>query len=95
MTVFFQVNYNTAWGESLVLRTAKKQQSMDYVGGGLWQAVLKGNQISAGDCYTYLLMRDGKPARYEWSTHRLELPEKAASVTLRDRWIDRPGDSAF
>ncbi len=113
MTIHFQVNYKTAWGESLVLCTAKKNHAMEYAGGGLWQVTLKGNQIKNGDCYTYILMRDGKPARYEWRTHRFEAPaaetreagEKKASgktgnsaglaVTLRDRWIDRPQDSAF
>ena len=95
MTFLFLLNYNTAWGESLVLRTAKKQHAMEHIGDGLWQVRLKGTQISAGDCYTYILMRGGKPVRYEWRTHRLEVPEKAASVTLRDRWMDRPADSAF
>ncbi|MBQ5402411.1 MAG: 4-alpha-glucanotransferase, partial [Bacteroidales bacterium] len=95
MTLLFTINYKTAWGESLVLCTAKKNHAMEYAGGGLWQVTLKGNQIKNGDCYTYILMRDGKPARYEWRTHRLNLPEKATYVTLRDRWIDRPQDSAF
>ncbi len=95
MTIHFLLNYNTAWGESLVLCTAKKRFEMNYAGGGVWEATLKGSQIGAGDCYTYIVMRDGKPVRYEWRTHQFAAPDKANTLTVRDRWIDRPQDSAF
>jgi len=95
MTIKFTINYNTAWGESLVLCTAKKRYEMTYAGGGVWETSLKGTQISAGDCYTYIVMRGGKPVRYEWRTHQFIAPEKATTVSVRDRWIDRSADSAF
>ena len=95
MTIKFTINYNTAWGESLVLCTAKKRYEMTYAGGGVWETSLKGTQISAGDCYTYIVMRGGKPVRYEWRTHQFTAPEKATTVSVRDRWIDRSADSAF
>ena len=95
MTVQFLLNYDTVWGESLVLCTSKARYPMKYAWNGTWEVTLKEGQIGNGDCYTYILMRGGEPVRYEWRTHQFAAPAKAGAVTVRDLWCDRPADSAF
>ena len=95
MTLEFLLNYNTAWGESLVLRAGRKCHNMEYAGGGLWKAELTASQIKNGQEYTYEVVRDGKTLRREWRTHTLHLPQGAKDAAVKDRWIDRSTDSAF
>ena len=95
MTLKFQLNYNTAWGESLVLKAGRKCIKMEYDDGGLWTAALTASQIKNGQEYTYEVVRDGKTVRTEWRTHTLDVPEGAKGILINDCWIDRPADSAF
>ena len=95
MTLEFLLNYNTAWGESLVLKAGRKCHKMAYDDGGLWKAALTASQIKNGQEYTYEVVRDGKTVRTEWRTHTLDIPEGAKELRQNDCWIDRPADSAF
>ena len=82
------IEYNTAWGETLVLRQGKKVQAMEYVSAGLWQLTLP---ALAGE-YTYELHRDGVCVRKEWRPH---FAPKAKDLVIRDRWNDGMGRSPF
>ncbi|MBQ7459602.1 MAG: 4-alpha-glucanotransferase [Bacteroidales bacterium] len=93
--IHFTINYNTAWGESLVLKTGRKAHQMRYTHDGFWAADLKNTEIRNGQGYSYELLRDGRCLRREWRTHTFNAPEKAKEITVRDRWIDRPANSAF
>ena len=95
MKVHFSIQYNTAWGESLAMKTAGKLRTMEYAGGGRWEVSLGSRDIRPGDEYTYIVVRGGKTLRSEWRTHTLCLPDGAVDTDVRDRWIDRPADSAF
>ena len=95
MTIHFSLNYNTVWGEQVVLRRGRKFFGMDYAGDGVWETTLTGREIHAGQEYTYEIHRDGVPVRKEWRGRRLLLPKVAKEVFVRDRWTDRPADSAF
>ena len=95
MTIELTIRYHTVWGEQLKLRTGKKLYDMTYLPGGVWQAVLSGRELRRGAEYGYAVVRGDKVVRREWRTRRFLAPEGAAAVSVRDRWTDRPADSAF
>ena len=82
------VNYNTAWGESIVLRQGGKAVPMEYAGAGKWQAELP--EIAKE--YIYELWRDGACVRSEWHPHHV--PAKK-DMLINDMWNDRCGNSPF
>ena len=95
MTIELNLRYHTTWGEQIKLRTGKKLYDMTYQPGGVWQAVLTGRELRPGAEYSYLVVRKDKVVRREWRGRRFLAPEGAGAVTVRDRWTDRPADSAF
>ena len=95
MTIHFSLQYRTVWGEQLVLRVGKHKFEMHYCGDGMWETTLSGREIRSGQCYTYELLRGGVTVRTEWRSHSLRLPEGVREAMVRDRWMDRPSDSAF
>ena len=95
MTIFFSIEFKTAPGECLALKSGKKTHGMHCAGDGRWEADLKSTDVRNGQEYTYLLMRDDCIIRREWRAHCFKAPRKAKEVTVRDRWIDRPANSAF
>ena len=95
MKIIFQIQYNTAWGESLSVRVGRKSYPMDYSFGGVWQKELGGRELHDGDKYGYELVRDGAVVRKEWREHVFEAPAEGTSIVVRDRWQDRPANSAF
>ena len=94
MTVNIQIQYQTAWGESLRLKIGKRHIPMEYSFGGMWQIMLTSRDIKNGDKYGFELVRDGKVIRTEWRKHQLTVTGKSL-VIIRDRWISRPENSAF
>ncbi|MBQ9582780.1 MAG: 4-alpha-glucanotransferase [Bacteroidales bacterium] len=93
--IHFSLNYNTVWGESLVIRTAGKAYGMRCTDNGRWEADLKNNLIRNNQQYTFEVVRDGRTIRREWRAHTLGVPSGAKETEVRDRWIDRPANSAF
>ena len=94
MTVNIQLQYQTAWGESLRLKIGKRCIPMEYSFGGMWQIMLTSRDIKTGDKYSFELVRDGKVIRKEWRDHTLSVGGRNL-VIVRDRWIARPENSAF
>ena len=94
MTVNIQIQYQTAWGESLRLKIGKRRIPMEYSFGGMWQIMLTSRDIKTGDKYGFELVRDGKVVRTEWRRHQLTVGGRSL-VIIRDRWISRPENSAF
>ena len=95
MNIRIILQYHTAWGESLALRVGGKRYPMTSVFGGEWQVELTGRNLRDGATYAFEVVRDGKTVRSEWRGHRYCAPASGSSVVIRDRWTDRPADSAF
>ncbi|MBQ3873086.1 MAG: hypothetical protein II791_04650, partial [Bacteroidales bacterium] len=94
MTVNIQLHYHTNWGESVRLVLGRRRIPMEYSFGGLWQIMLTGRDIHAGDRYGFEIVRDGAVVRKEWRDHRLNVTGKGL-VIVRNRWNERPSNSAF
>ena len=94
MTVNIQLHYHTQWGESVRLVLGRRRIPMEYSFGGLWQIMLTGRDIHAGDRYGFEIVRDGAVVRKEWRDHRLNVTGKGL-VIVRNRWNERPSNSAF
>ena len=95
MNIIIQVQYKTEWGESLQMKVGKKHIPMEYSFGGIWQAALTGRELRDGANYSFELVRGGEVVRKEWRDHVYKAPAAAKSLVIRDRWHDRPGNSAF
>ena len=104
MKLFFNVEYQTTFGEDLVLNivssdTAAKvsQHKMTTLDGLHWfceltKAMKPGTYVD----YYYSVMRGDETLRHEWlvEPHRLEFAaQKAARYTVYDHWLDIPEDS--
>ena len=97
MKLLVTIDYNTAWGEELVLCHGGKRYPMAYAGEGQWTLeVARFNPEKASE-YSYEVVCDGKTIRTEWRKHILALPEGAAPKTLvlNDKWNARPDDASF
>ena len=104
MKILFNIEYQTSFGESLVLNilpgeaAAKPlQHKMQTIDGLHWfvelTKVLKPGMYFD---YYYSVMRGDDEARHEWlvEPHRLEIAaQKATRYTVFDHWIDFPEDS--
>ena len=103
MNLLFNIDYQTTYGEELVLNLVSSDQEgekeitscrMTTQDGMRWtyglNSVLKvGKHLD----YFYTLNRDNEVVRREWTlqTHRLELvARKADNYTIYDHWIDIP-----
>ena len=92
MKVKISVRYNTRWGEKLVLQTGKRSFDMTYVYDGLWEVEAAAKDFAPS--YGFVVVSDGEVIRREWRRHSLSLP-RSGDLEIRDRWIDRPANSAF
>ena len=104
MKLLFNLEYQTTFGEELVLNVMYENDAskvscykMVTLDGLHWFCELNKN-LKPGTYidYYYSLMRDGEEARHEWTVmpHRLECAaQKATSYTIYDHWIDIPEDS--
>jgi len=102
MKIIFNVEYQTSYGEQLVLHICKTCAEADVfhmntLDGYHWWYEQNGNH-KAGDTldYYYSVERDGRPEREEWrvATHRLELAgERAIQYIIYDHWLDIPENS--
>ena len=103
MKILFNVEYQTTFGEDLVLNilsddaTKTSRHKMTTLDGTHWfveltKALKPGSYID----YYYSLMRGDEEARHEWlvEPHRLEFAaEKGIRYTVYDHWIDIPEDA--
>lgn len=100
MTVTFNLNYNTTWGQELhvsgscrSLGSSDEDKSipMVYVGSGGWTL-----SIDLDDdepfTYCYLLKYNGRVVRNEYGKPRAHTPSKGRSYKLFDCWRDIPMD---
>jgi len=102
MKIQFNLEYQTTFGEELVLNVLKEegkaeQHKMGTLDGKNWRCELS-KTVKAGTYldYYYTVLRDGKLARHEWlvEPHRLEFAAvKGARYTVYDHWLDVPEDS--
>ena len=104
MKLLFNVEYQTAFGEDLMLNilsdgdAAKvSQHKMSTLDGLHWTCELS-KTVKAGTYmdYYYSVMRGTETARHEWlvEPHRLEFAAmKASRYTVYDHWSDIPEDS--
>ena len=104
MKILFNVEYQTTFGESLVLNILPgedggklSQHKMTTLDGCHWFVeVTKNPKPSTFIDYYYSLMHGDEEARHEWlvEPHRLEFAaQKAARYTIYDHWIDIPEDA--
>ena len=97
MKLNVNIEYRTSWGESIDLCLGGKRYPMSYVDNGIWTAEISRTSLKKHTEYSYEVMRDGQTVRKEWKAHVLLLPEGYApkSLTVNDRWNDRPEDAPF
>ena len=97
MKLNISIDYKTNWGEELVLCLGGKRYPLAYTADGVWTGeVARFNPEKASE-YCYEVVRDGQTVRAEWKKHTLVLPEGIApkTLTINDRWNDRPADAPF
>ena len=101
MRINFHLEYQTTFGEELVLNILKddtaEQHKMGTVDGLHWSTELsKPVKTSTHIDYYYSVMRGDQQERTEWLTepHRLEVAaQKGVHYTVYDHWIDIPEDA--
>ena len=95
MKLNFRIEYRTVWGENLVLCVGTERYPLSYIGEGLWHGEIERARSKKVIEYTYELEHDSKVVRREWKGHTLSLPagSSAKTVTVFDRWNDRPADA--
>ena len=95
MKLTFRIEYMTAWGEELVLCLGGKRYPLSYVADGLWKADLERIKLTEGAEYHYEVVREGYLVRKEWGSHYIPQNVAAKTLTVNDRWLDRPEDAPF
>ena len=106
MNLRFFIDYNTVFGEELVLNLMAKDAKgdnkvlkyrMKTEGDGRWKCdISRDFQSGTFIDYYYAVERDGNEERHEWlvAAHRLEFDSvKGINYTVYDHWIDAPEDS--
>ena len=97
MKLNVSIEYRTNWGEEIVLCLGGKRYPLAYTSEGLWEGTVARVALEKTSEYGYEVVRDGQTVRTEWKKHIFVLPEGAEpkTLTVYDRWIDRPEDSPF
>ena len=102
MKIIFNIQYATAFGESLRLHTVgsasrqEKVYSMNTFDGKTWTCEISLTGKSETLSYFYSVENGGNEERKEWTTvaHRLELnASKTHTYFVNDRWNEIPCDS--
>lgn len=89
----FKIQYNTAWGENLVLATRFRKFPMQWNEGNVWSVKVPASAFAQGDGrYGYLVERDGLTVRCEWDDHRFSGRTRDGEI---DRWIEAPAGNPF
>ena len=100
MIIQFNIDYRTAFGESLVLNiwegdslTKCHMQTSD---GTRWSHTMAVKAPQKSYSYYYSVMRDGNVSKCEWTLimHRLDISAgRAETYTVYDRWQSMPEDA--
>lgn len=91
MQLVTKIEYNTVWGEELVLRSAGKSYPMEYAGQGIWRASIDGLDPARDFEYHYELVRDGFMVRREWGSHVIQAAAKGAAAGKKGRGMHSTG----
>lgn len=104
MTVTFNLNYQTTWGQELHVSGScralggfidDKSIPMIYMGGGNWSLTVELNHEQQV-AYSYLLVRNGKVSRREFGKPRhFTSTPKASAYRFYDHWQDMPDEKTF
>ena len=97
MKLNVSIEYRTSWGEEIVLCLGGKRYPLAYTSEGIWEGEITRVNLKKTSEYSYEVVRDGQTVRTEWKKHTLTIPEGAEpkTLTVYDRWIDRPENSPF
>ena len=97
MKLNISIEYRTNWGEEIVLCLGGKRYPLAYVSDGFWEGEIARISPDKVKEYCFEVVRDGYTVRSEWKKHSIVLPEGMApkTLTVHDRWNDRPADSPF
>ena len=100
MILFFNVDYQTRFGEEIVLNLGHNGSATKYrmstVDGLRWTYQCTISDTKTPIDYFYSMEYAGSNERHEWTTvsHKLELSaQKATQYTVYDHWMDIPEDS--
>lgn len=100
MIIQFNIDYRTAFGESLVLNILEGDSLMTYqmlTSDGMRWSHTVAVKIPQKSCsYYYSVMRDGNVSKCEWTLlmHRLDISAvNAETYTVYDRWQSMPEDA--
>ena len=95
MKLNLNIEYHTVWGENVILCLGGKRHPLSYVGEGMWHIEIDSVNARKQVEYAYELERDSQVVRKEWKGHTLVLPAGSSSktVTVYDRWNERPADA--
>jgi len=102
MKILFNLEYQTSFGEELVLNIMKEEGTAEQFkmstqnGLNWWLEISKDPGKSAYIDYYYSLVRGEQVMRHEWfvESHRLEFVSvKGVKYTVYDQWLDIPEDS--
>ncbi|MDD6552607.1 MAG: 4-alpha-glucanotransferase [Prevotellaceae bacterium] len=102
MKLSFNIKYNTAFGEDVVVNILQEdgktlQYRLKTLDGHEWTAELELTPKTKDLNYYYTIQRNEQVVRTEWKTvlHRIELDTlgEVKSMSLYDRWNDMPEDS--
>ena len=100
MTIQFNIDYRTTFGESLVLNIWESGSLTKYhmltSDGVRWSQTVAVKTPKQSYSYYYSVMRDGKVSRCEWTVvmHRLDISAgRADTYVVYDRWQTMPEDA--
>ncbi|MDE6417652.1 MAG: 4-alpha-glucanotransferase [Duncaniella sp.] len=104
MKLTFNVNYRTAWGESLYVTGSaaalgsgdeSKAVPMALSGGETWSVEVEVPEKAAPFTYAYIVRHDDGSVRREWGRPRTFSPRGVSRALLLDRWQDQPWDKPY
>lgn len=95
MKIHFEIEYWTAWGESLWLVRDGSSKEMKFFPGGVWACEEEIRRPGSEISYTYEVRRGEEVVAKEWRGHKVRIPEEVKNLEVRDRWFDMPENSPF
>jgi len=99
-TAKFSIEYNTQWGESLIVIVGRERFPMKWTEGNVWTAEVPVSALEAMPEYYYAVVKDDLIQRVEWENHTVGKLQKLnflgkEHAQIRDSWIDAPSGCPF
>jgi len=88
-SVSLKLQYNTRWGESLMVISQSGRYQMKWTPGNIWVTEVPAAVLND---YFYAVVEDSLITRLEWENHTHSLP---ASGEITDQWNDAPQGCPF